>query len=159
MRLRECVRALICDPGFHVLLVNFDWEGLNLQGGVWATPGGGVEPGETRLEALQRELVEEIGLEVDSLGPEIWTRTAVWPMPGWDGTLDHIHFYRTDRFDPSPAFSTQQLESENIRSIRWWSPDEIASQRAVFAPRSMPHLLDRLHRHGVPDSPVQISGL
>ena len=75
MRLRECVRALICDPGFHVLLVNFDWAGLNLQGGVWATPGGGVEPGETRLEALQREMVEEIGLEVDSLGPEIWTRT------------------------------------------------------------------------------------
>lgn len=159
MRLRECVRALICDPSFHVLLVNFDWEDLDLEGGVWATPGGGVERGETRLGALQRELKEEIGLAVTSLGPEVWTRNAVWPMSGWDGTTDHIHLYRLDRFEPNPAFSTQQLEAENIRAIRWWSPDEIANHRAVFAPRSLPSLLDRLQRHGVPERPVRISGL
>ena len=49
MRLRESVRALILDPDDCVLLVRFDWDGLDVEGGFWANPGGGVEPGETRL--------------------------------------------------------------------------------------------------------------
>ena len=45
MRLRESVRALILDPDDCVLLVRFDWDGLDVEGGFWANPGGGVEAG------------------------------------------------------------------------------------------------------------------
>ena len=58
MRLRESVRALILDPDDCVLLVRFDWDGLDVEGGFWAIPGGGVEAGETRLAALRRELAK-----------------------------------------------------------------------------------------------------
>lgn len=141
------------------MLVRFDWAGLDLDGGVWATPGGGVESGETRLDALRRELSEEVGLVIDHLGPEVWTRTARWPMPHWDGQVDHIHLHRTERFDPVPGFSAQQLAAENIRELRWWSPDDIARQSAIFAPRCLPELMDRMLREGVPDQPVQVNGL
>ena len=158
MRLRESVRALFLDPDDCVLLVRFDWDGLDVEGGFWANPGGGVEAGETRLAALQRELREETGLIVDELGPEVWTKTALFPMTEWDGQVDHIHLYRTERFQPAPAMSPAQLEAEHVHDIAWWSPDELAMEGVTFAPRSLPRLLAQLHRDGVPATPLELSG-
>ncbi|WP_446666670.1 NUDIX domain-containing protein [Flexivirga sp. B27] len=158
MKLRESVRALIVDPDDHVLLVRFDWDGLDLDGGFWANPGGGIEPGETRLAAIQRELREETGLYVDHLGPELWTKTAHFEMADWDGQVDHIHLHRVEHFDPAPEMSPEQLAAEHVHEVRWWSPDEISSGSATFAPRALAALLRELREHGTPDRPVELSG-
>jgi 8-oxo-dGTP pyrophosphatase MutT (NUDIX family) len=59
-RLRPTVRALLVDPDGCVLLFEF----LFGSGTLWITPGGGVEPGESELEALRRELREEVGYDL-----------------------------------------------------------------------------------------------
>lgn len=158
MRLRESVRALILDPDDNVLLVHFRWDGADPAAGFWANPGGGLEPGESRLAALQRELREETGLTITELGPEVWTKTAIFPMTRWDGQVDHIHLLRTARFRPAPTLSAAQLAAEHVQDVRWWSRREIAEGGAVFAPRQLPRLLDQLLADGVPDDPVVLTG-
>src|SRR6478609_723645 len=76
----------------------------------------------------------------------------------WDGQVDHIHLYRTERFQPAPAMSPAQLEAEHVHDIAWWSPDELAMEGVTFAPRSLPRLLAQLHRDGVSAAPIGLSG-
>jgi len=59
LNLRTSVRAIILDEDDRVLLCRFVFPHPavpNGAPGVWAAPGGGVEPGEDGLSALRREL-------------------------------------------------------------------------------------------------------
>jgi len=58
LRIRPAARAIVLDPDDRILLVRFEFP----DGMFWATPGGGIEPGETPEEAVRRELAEEAWL-------------------------------------------------------------------------------------------------
>lgn len=81
------VRAAIFDPGGSVFLVRHTY----VPG--WYMPGGGVEPGETAIEALTREVLEEGNIELDA-PPELFSvffnRNA--------SNRDHVLLYRCGTF-------------------------------------------------------------
>jgi 8-oxo-dGTP diphosphatase len=59
--------AILRDATGKLLLTGNDWRG---DGALrWILPGGLVEPGETVLEAVGREVYEETGLRVAGAGP------------------------------------------------------------------------------------------
>ena len=108
----------------------------------WITPGGGVDPGEDFAAAGVRELREETGLVVESVGEpfavvDLSVNTEWHPYE-----LGHWAWFsiRTDRFEPSDA-GWMPDEREDILASRWWGVDELEASGEVFEPADLPALM------------------
>src|SRR6188508_1950732 len=118
LRIREAVRALVVDDDDRVLLVRFEFPDATR----WALPGGGIDAGETHLDALRRELREEIGLEDPVIGAHLWNRLHIIPFLDnrFDGQREQVYEVRVPRgFEPRPAFTWEQLNAEHVYELRW----------------------------------------
>ena len=81
------VRAVVIDREGRVFLVKHSYVAG------WHLPGGGVEPGETALEALARELMEEGGISL--LAPPVLHGIFFNPR---DSRRDHVAVYLVREF-------------------------------------------------------------
>lgn len=155
LRIRPATRALVLSRRASVLLVRFEFPA----GTRWALPGGGIEPGETPLVALRRELREEIGLVDPVIGPHIWTREHhVRFIDGnWDGQRDQIHLVEVDEeFEPRPELGWDRLRAEYLHEIRWWTCDELAGSDVRFVPLDLARLVTDIFESGPPSAPIDV---
>jgi TDG/mug DNA glycosylase family protein len=152
LSLRDAVRALVIDPAGRVLLVRFEFPDKT----VWACPGGGLEPGETYAAAIGRELREEAGFRDFELGPCIWTRTHWFPMRAHSGQRERIYLVRVAGIEPKPELGWEELRSEFMTAVRWWTRNEIEVCDGTFSPRRLRELLEDLDRDGPPADPVDV---
>ena len=152
--LRRSVRALIVDESDRLLLGRHalvDPPGS----AVWAAPGGGVEGEESDLEALARELREEVGLIVEESPPLVWRQVirSRGLSAGYDGVANEYFLVRTSTFNPRETFSNAELATENLEEMRWWSIADLANYRGsdLFSPRDLKQRLLTLLHDGVPE--------
>jgi 8-oxo-dGTP diphosphatase len=64
--------------------------------GYWEFPGGKVEPGETHLEAVKREIAEELGIEVIEATPWMLRRHV------YEHASVELHFFRVTAWRGEP---------------------------------------------------------
>jgi 8-oxo-dGTP diphosphatase len=155
LRIREAVRALVIDADQRVLLVRFEFPTATR----WALPGGGLEPGEGHVEALRRELEEEVGLVGAIIGPQIWHRLHIVPFLNgqFDGQREQIYLVRCDTFEARPQLSWEEMNAEFVHELRWWTLDEIAASDAHFVPRDLHSRVVSVLRDGPPPDSVDVS--
>ena len=161
MSWRRAVRAIMLCEDDSVLLCRFHIAHPAVPftaSGLWAAPGGGVESGESALQALRRELLEETGFVLNTEPPHIWHQqiAGLARDEGYEGVINDYFLVRTDRFDPRGALSDDELAAENISGMRWWRLDEIADYRGsdLFSPRDLAIPLAAVIAGDIASSPV-----
>lgn len=110
IRTRIAVAAAVIDRAGTLLLCQRPPH--KRHGGLWEFPGGKVDGDESLAETVQRELLEELGVHVLSVGESIFVKDD-------PGSPFEIHF-----LDAEISGEPEALEHEQIR---WSTLEEAAS--------------------------------
>jgi predicted NUDIX family NTP pyrophosphohydrolase len=151
---REAGRGLVVAPSGRTLMIRGVDPGDTERGGFWFTPGGGLDPGESVVEGTIRELSEELGLDVDTVGPIVMKRCDEFPMAGRNYRQTETIFLVAvaDEFVAQPR-ALEAIELSVIREFRWLSASELRALDEAYYPRRLAELLDSIAADGPPVPP------
>lgn len=141
---RDVVRVVLADASGLVLLFHVVTPD-ETPDGWWELPGGGIEPGETYLDATVREIREETGLTLDpaQVSPPGWRRDSTWRARGKRRLQHEIVVYAQLAADQPPVTDGGRTpeETEDYVAARWWHVPDIIRSRERFYPGRLPELL------------------
>lgn len=139
---RTTVRVLLTNPAGETLLFEDSDPGLD-DARWWVTPGGGIDPGESELDAAIREVAEETGYrlqEADLIGP-IARRHVVH---GYSDRVieqdESFYLARTEDFAVDISAHTAD-ERLTFKQFRWWSTEELRATDDWVWPHELVELL------------------
>lgn len=118
---RTIVGGFIFSKDGYILL------GKSAHGGVytdtWLVPGGGIEPGESELEALKREVHEETHVDISDATitriPEISLGESEKTLKDGERVLVKMKFYDFVVELPYPASEVDLIGGDDFESPQW----------------------------------------
>jgi 8-oxo-dGTP pyrophosphatase MutT (NUDIX family) len=130
-------RIIVLDPGNRVLLFRYDDPppfGVH-----WATPGGGLDPGEDYHAGAVRELREETGWTDVPVGNQEVLRHDRTLLHRAEVMRQHERFFLARVDVPRrPVGDVNGMHaSDGIAAVRWWTLAELESTEETILP---PHL-------------------
>ena len=152
---RASVKLLLLDPDERLLLLRSTDPSTG--GTQWYPVGGGVEDGESLVEAARREAHEETGLAEPFDGAHVWTRDHTYR---YDGRTVDVHedwlLVPVAHFEPAPT-SLSPYEVRTLSGARWWRTDELVATAETVFPPDLGARLTTLLAEGPPATPIDIS--
>ena len=136
---RPAARILLVDGAGRVLLFRFTpYDG---RPPFWCTPGGKVDDGESYEAAARRELMEEVGLDLDC-GPQVAQRWCDFlTIEGVEVRADERYFrVDVDACEVDSAGHTE-LERRVMGEWRWFTPADLAALAEPVYPEDLADLL------------------
>lgn len=141
---RPAVRVVCFDAGGRVLMLH--WRDPHDGHLLWEPPGGGIDPGETPLQAARRELSEETGLDPAAIDDRFVpvARDTVWKGKRFVGDEQFFPaYFRTSRPVVSRAGLLPYEESSLIGS-QWVACGDLTGLPDQLEPPGLPAVIESL---------------
>lgn len=144
MRSRPAARLLLLDADDRVLLLCSRGDA---EGAYWYTPGGAVEAGESYEAAAMRELGEELGVSVASVGAPVGERTFELELTSGEHVVAEERFFAVRLTADVSLEACSDAERAFVSGHRWWSVAELGATSERIFPDRIPDMLAKANSH------------
>ncbi len=146
LRRRRAARVVVLDDAGRALLVR-GHDADQPERSWWFTVGGGIDPGESDVEAALRELREETGLVLapgDLEGP-VMTRAGYFHFFAETCRQDEVFFVARVPAGTEPHDGGwTELERSVLDGMAWLTAAELREQPLEVFPVALPDVVERL---------------
>ena len=144
-RLRRSARVFLFDrETTNILLIRFVAELDGKPFVFWGTPGGEIEPGEDERTAAQRELAEELGLQLTLAGPVHWEHGGTYTHHGETVRNRDVFFSAMCSREAPVLRGVTSEEIALMREARWWTFAELRHTGERIFPAGMAGLAEQI---------------
>jgi ADP-ribose pyrophosphatase YjhB (NUDIX family) len=145
LRLRQAGRVIALDPAGKVLLFRYDNPPPN--GRHWATPGGGLDEGESFHDGAARELAEETGWTDVTVSPDVLSDTTFTMDYMGEMVRQREQLFLARVAEPERALGqvSAMHRSDGIVAWHWWDLPELDATSESVWPAGLANLIRRIY--------------